>query len=117
MSGKREPKKSETIEIRLSHEAKSAFMRRCREDDVSASAAIRSLIDASTAGPRERPTARRIQWRTIGALAAGIALGAGAAAPALAHAELTSHAAFERLDRNHDKVLSYGEFRARGARD
>jgi Ca2+-binding EF-hand superfamily protein len=42
-----------------------------------------------------------------------VVLGAGAAAPALAHAEQTSHAAFDRLDRNHDGMLSYDEFRAR----
>lgn len=113
MSDKREPKKSETIEIRLSHDAKTAFMRRCRDDEVSASEAIRAMIDARIADRREVSGRRKVHWRTIAAIAAGVALGAGTAAPALAHASQTSHAAFERLDRNHDGVLSYDEFRTR----
>lgn len=113
MSNKRGPKKSETIEIRLSHGAKSAFMRRCREDEVSASEAIRTLIDASVGDHRAKPTRRRVYWHSIAAVAAGMALGAGVAAPALAHAEQTSHAAFDRLDRNHDGMLRFDEFRTR----
>lgn len=113
MAEMREPKKSESIEIRLSHQAKSAFMHRCREDGVTASEAIRGLIDARIANGREAPRGRRGQWRTLAAIAVGMALGAGAAAPALAHASQTSHAAFDRLDRNHDGVLSYDEFRTR----
>ena len=113
MPQKREPKKSETIEIRLSHEAKSAFMQRCREDAVTVSEAIRALIDARIADPREAPEGRKVHWRMVAAIAAGMAIGAGAAAPALAHASQASHAAFDRLDRNHDGVLSYDEFRAR----
>ena len=113
MSDKRDAKKSETIEIRLSHDAKSAFMRRCRADERSASEVIRSMIDAQIADRRQKPTALKTHWRSLVAIAAGMALGAGAGAPALAHASRTSHAAFDRLDRNRDGVLSYAEFRAR----
>lgn len=113
MLDKTKPKKSETIEIRLSHDTKSAFMGRCREDDVSASEAIRKMIDARIANSREFRRNRTLHWRTIVAVAAGMALGAGAAAPALAHRGQTSFAAFDRLDRNRDGALSYDEFRNR----
>jgi hypothetical protein len=52
-------------------------------------------------------------WRTFAAIAAGMALGMGAAAPSLAHATQTSRAVFDQLDRNHDGVLTYREFRSR----
>jgi hypothetical protein len=109
----REPKKSETIEIRLSHEAKSAFMDRCRADSVTASEAIRALIDARIADRPEAPEGRKLPWRLVAAIAAGMAIGAGATAPALAHANQARQAAFDRLDRNHDGVLSYEEYSAR----
>jgi len=109
----REPKKSETIEIRLSYEAKSAFARHCHEDGVSASEAIRTMIDDRMAARRDMPIARRAYRNTIAAIIAGMALGAGVAVPALAHGNQTGHAAFDQLDRNHDGVLSYSEFNAR----
>jgi antitoxin component of RelBE/YafQ-DinJ toxin-antitoxin module len=109
----RAPKKSETIEIRLSYEAKSAFARRCHEDGVSASEAIRTMIDGRIADRHDMPIARRAYRSTIAAIIAGMVLGAGVAVPALAHGKQTGHAAFDQLDRNHDGVLSYGEFSAR----
>lgn len=113
MTDRRAPKKSETIEIRLSYEAKSAFVRRCRDDGVSASEAIRTMIDGRMADRREGSAARRAHRRTIAAIIAGMVLGAGVAVPALAHGSQTSHAAFDQLDHNHDGVLSYDEFSGR----
>ena len=111
MTGKKS-KKSETIEIRLSHEAKTAFMERCRRDRRTASETLRLFIDGQLdAGPHVRR--RTPAWRMIIAGAIGAALGLGAAAPSFAHATDNSKAAFERLDRNHDGVLSYEEFRSR----
>jgi hypothetical protein len=106
------PKKSETIEIRLSHEAKMAFMERCRRDRRTASDAIRLFIDEQLDGSPgvRRP---RFSWRIAAAAAIGAAFGLGVAAPSFAHAAQSSRAAFERLDRNHDGVLSYAEFRSR----
>lgn len=112
MNDRRPPKKSESIEIRLSHEAKTAFMQRCNDEGITASEAIRSMIDDRKIG-RPQMTARTSLWRTGLAIAVGIALGAGAAAPALAHANQTSRATFDQLDRNHDGVISYDEFRIR----
>ena len=111
MPSARPPKKSEAIEVRLSHAAKAAFMEQCRRDNRTASDAIRLFIDAQIG---RRPMGRRLpHWRTLAAILAGMALGMGAAAPSLAHATQTSHAVFDQLDRNHDGVLTYQEFRSR----
>jgi hypothetical protein len=113
MASSRPAKKSETIEIRLSHEAKAAFMERCRLEGRTASEALRLFIDAQRDAP---PAVRRRllpSWRMLAAGMIGAALGVGAAAPSFANATQSSRAAFDRLDRNHDGVLSYGEFRSR----
>jgi hypothetical protein len=106
------PKKSETIAIRLSHEAKAAFMQRCRQERRTASEAVRLFIDGQLDA---RPHARRrtASWRVALAGMIGAALGLGAAAPSFAHATQNSKTAFEQLDRDHDGVLSYAEFRTR----
>lgn len=113
MPGSRAPKKSEAIEIRLSHEAKAAFMDHCRRERRTASEAIRLFIDEQLA---VRPAVRQRRvpsWRMAIAALMGAALGVGAAAPSFARATETSRAAFDRLDRNHDGVVSYSEFRSR----
>lgn len=113
MDRKRPLKKDETVEVRLSHAAKTAFMARCQTEGRTASEAIRRFIDAEL----NQTAARRsisAGWRQLAAAAlAGLALGA-VAAPALAqsHAAPPSRAAFERLDRNHDGVISFDEYRA-----
>ena len=106
-------KKSETIEIRLSHEAKTAFMERCRRERRTASETIRLFIDGRLDAPPGGRRQRLPSWRIVAAGVIGAALGLGAAAPSFAHAAGTSRAAFERLDRNHDGVVSYQEFRSR----
>jgi hypothetical protein len=110
----RAPKKSETLEIRLPHETKLAFMARCRDDGATASETLRRFIDGELTAPRRsRPAPRPALWQALCAAAAGLAIGA-VAAPSLAQ---TTHAdpraAFDRLDRNHDGVVSFEEFRAR----
>ena len=113
MAAIRPPKKSETIEVRLSHEAKAAFMERCRRDQLTASEAIRLFIDDQLA-PRPKPRQRRTAaWRVVAAGLAGALLGLGAAAPSFAWAAQNTRPAFDRLDHNHDGVVSYQEFRSR----
>jgi hypothetical protein len=107
------PKKSETIEIRLSHEAKTAFMEKCRREQQTASETVRRFIDAAIDPCAAMRPRRTSSWRIIAAGLFGAALGFGAAAPSLAHAAHDDRAAFDQLDRNHDGVLSYGEYRAR----
>jgi hypothetical protein len=111
MASIKPPKKSETIEVRLSHTAKSAFMERCRRERLTASEAIRLFIDDQL-DPRPAPRRRRaVSWRIVVAGVAGAVL--GAAAPSFAWAAQNSRPAFDRLDQNHDGVLSYQEFRSR----
>jgi len=109
----RPPKKSETIEVRLSHEAKAAFMERCRHEQLTASEAIRLFIDERLdrrASPRRT---RAASWRMLAAGIAGAILGLGAAAPSFAWAARNDRPAFDQLDHDHDGVLSYQEFRSR----
>jgi hypothetical protein len=113
MAVPRPPKKNGTIEIRLSDEAKAAFMERCRQDERTASEAIRAFIDDRLA-LRPRSRQRRLSyWRIAAAGIIGILLGVGVAGPSLARSAQGTRAAFDRLDRNHDGVLTYREFRSR----
>ncbi|RZJ28951.1 MAG: hypothetical protein EON85_07925 [Brevundimonas sp.] len=109
MTSPRSPKKSETIEVRVPHGAKSAFAARCRANGVTVSEAVRAFMEREIGdAPRGRPRL----WHAAAALAAGLALGA-VAAPSLAQTQAheDARAAFDRLDDNRDGVLSYDEFR------
>jgi hypothetical protein len=103
----RGPKNSETLEIRLPHALKQAFMARCRSEGRSASAALRAFIEQAVAEPRRRSP--RLRWVAVGL--AAVSLGA-IAAPSLARPSLTAQ--FARLDVDHDGRLSLAEFE-RGA--
>ena len=106
-------KKSETVEIRLPHATKTAFMARCRAEGRTASDAIRRFIDAELSQNSATRRAPRLGWRPLLAAAvAGLALGA-VAAPSLAQSSPPSRAAFDRMDRNHDGVVSFDEYRSR----
>ena len=113
MASIKPPKKSETIEIRLSHAAKAAFMERCRRERQTASEAIRLFIDDQSVQCPTPLRPRLAWWRVMLAGIAVAVLGLGAAAPSLAWAAQTTRPAFDQLDRNHDGVLSYQEFRSR----
>ena len=102
----RGPKKSETLEIRLPHAAKQAFMARCRDQGVSASEALRAFIDGEIATRTRSP---RLRWAAVGL--AAVALGA-VAAPSLARPSLPAR--FARLDADRDGKLDFAEFE-RGA--
>jgi hypothetical protein len=119
MSAPRKLKKSETLEIRIPFPTKQAFMARCQADGVSASEALRGFIDGQLAPAS--PVRRRAPRLLIGGLIAA-AVGAIAvpslAGPVVAAGlarDLVSRVAFERIDVNHDGVISYAEYRA--ARD
>ncbi len=60
---KREPKKTELIEFRISHEAKSAFLDHCRQDDRSASEVIRDLMRDHVVAPSKRDQQRK-EWKS-----------------------------------------------------
>ena len=110
MRNPRPPKKSESLEIRIPHDAKQAFMARCQRDGRSASEAVRSYIDREIA----RPVARRgrlVSGALIAAAVAAVALPSLARQPATGAAELLRRAAFAQLDANRDGVLTLNEYR------
>ena len=110
MTTARPPKKSETLEIRLPHAAKVAFMERCRSAGLTASEVVRGLIESEGDTPKPRRTAR--VWQALAVAVAGIVIGA-AAGPSIAQALPGSRAVFDQMDANHDGVVSFAEFKAR----
>jgi hypothetical protein len=108
----RPPKKSETLEIRLAHETKQAFMAQCQADGVSASEALRSFIESRIAPPVRRRGLLRRGWPALAGVAA-VVLASASALPSFAHPG--PRVEFDRLDANHDARLDFAEF-ARGAR-
>lgn len=115
MSAPRKLKKSESLEIRIPYPTKLAFMARCQADGVSASEAVRSFIDgriAPAASPRRR--APRLLIGGLIAAAVGAIAVPSLAGPAVAAGlarDLVAKVAFERIDANHDGVISYAEYR------
>ena len=110
MTAPKPPKKSETLEVRLPHQTKLAFMTRCHDDGRTASQAVRAFIDTEL-GHRQRARHTRL-WHALVAAATGLALGA-IAAPSLARTPPNDQAAFRQLDQNHDGALSLTEFQRR----
>jgi hypothetical protein len=111
-------KKSESIELRLPHETKQAFMARCRDRGVTASAELRGFIDAAVGGgrPARRP---RLGFALPMGVLIGAALEAAIASSAFAHADVANLSAaraavvrdaFDRIDANHDGVITRDEY-------
>lgn len=100
-------KKSESLEIRLPHPTKQAFMARCQAQGRSASEALRGFIEQDLAAPPPARDARRA-WRLAAGALVAAAVGA-AALPSLARPSLAAE--FERLDADGDQAVSVAEFR------
>ncbi len=125
MSATKPPKKSDTLEVRLPHETKRAFMARCRSEGRSASEIVRGFIDAYLAtsaapegphtleDPMTKPQAFdfRPTLATAGALLAAVSAVVLTATPGSAWPDL--RAAFGRLDADQDGRLTLDEFLAR----
>jgi len=119
---KREPKKTDFIEVRVATETKTAFMQACHEQGTSASGALRAFIHRyirsagraswkkelemlfTSSSPRRRAVAA-----AVGLLAAGTAV-VSLAGPASAAADPRLEAVFAWMDQNHDHRLSPQEF-------
>ena len=120
----RPPKKSESLEIRLPHATKAAFMQACRSRGVSASdvlrASIHGFLDPSDRAPtrqmKERPMIFAFLRRRValGAVATGTIAAAaiGLAGPARAAVDPRLAALFDWIDRDHDGRVSGPEFTA-----
>lgn len=108
MTAPRPPKKSETLEIRLSHTEKQTFMARCQAEGVTASEKVRGLMRA----PAARPSRSSRSWQAAAAAVAGLILGA-VVAPSIAQALPGSRAAFEKMDADNNGVVTLREFQAR----
>jgi hypothetical protein len=103
----RPPKKSESLEIRLPYETKTAFMDRCRQDGVTASQALRADIEARLS----RKPAAGWSGRVRAIAGAAVILGVGAGAlPSLAAA--VAGPSFSSLDRDRNGALAFREFAA-----
>ncbi len=116
----RPAKKSETLEVRVSHPLKTAFADDCRRRGVTVSNAIRDLMEARLARAGRRPWLDRSRIETMthvftrrpraaagSGLAALAALSLGLAAPSAAN---DGRAVFDGLDADHDGFVARAEF-------
>ena len=114
-------KKSETLEVRIPHETKQAFLNACREDGTTASEVVRdqvqSYLDAREQPPQQKkgtlvmqfsPNVRRYGPRVAAGSLAAFGLTALAVLPSAATPDFKAQ--FTRLDANGDGVLSVDEF-------
>lgn len=113
-------KKSETLEVRIPHETKQAFLNACREDGTTASEVVRdqvqSYLDAREQPPQQEkgklmqfsPNVRRYGPRVAAGSFAALGLTALAVLPSAAAPDFKAQ--FSRLDVNGDGVLSVDEF-------
>jgi hypothetical protein len=110
--GRRSPKKSETLEVRIPHEVKDALMRKAHAEGRSASEVVRKFIDSYlSAHPKEARSMLIGFWKPAAvAGAAAIAIVSTAISPAPSHAKPDLRSVFQTLDRNRDGNISLSEF-------
>jgi Ca2+-binding EF-hand superfamily protein len=126
MTESRPPKKSETLEVRLPHETKRAFLEACRKEGRTASEAVRGFIDgyiaraAASERLRDRPQPQRSLVMTLASRNGRRGLLAGAVgslaliglAVSPSAADIDFRAMFERIDTNADGQVTLAEFAA-----
>jgi Ca2+-binding EF-hand superfamily protein len=110
MTRKRTPKKSESLEVRLPHGVKRAFMARARSRGRTASSLVREFIDSYLAGADPGTENRRMLKRLAKPAIASTVLGSVIAlhlvAPTAASAEPDFKTVFDQLDADKDGKLS-----------
>ena len=109
---KRRSKKSETLEVRLEHEVKSALMRKAHGEGRSTSAVVRSFIASYLADkPKEARSMFMTLWKPAAALGtASMAVIWAAVSPAPLHAKPDIRTVFQAIDRNGNGAISSDEF-------
>ena len=113
MNRLRPPKKSETLEVRLPHAVKQAFMARARTQGRTASAVLREFVDSYLAGaspPEARPMIKRYLKPAAATTAAASALALYALTPSAVAAAPDLKSVFAELDRDRDGAISSAEF-------
>jgi Ca2+-binding EF-hand superfamily protein len=112
MNRPRPPKKTETLEVRLPHAVKQAFMARTRAQGRTASAVLREFVDSYLADAAEaRPMTVKRYLKPVAATAvAASALALYALTPSAVAAAPDLRAVFAQLDRDHDGAISAAEF-------
>jgi predicted transcriptional regulator len=112
MNGPREPKKSESFEVRLSHDAKRALMEKARTEGRSASEVIRTSIDTYLAVQRKEDRSMFVTlWKPAAAIgAATIAILWTALAPTAVQARPDLKAIFQTFDGDRNGAVTLDEF-------
>ncbi|MEP9357194.1 EF-hand domain-containing protein [Sphingomonas sp. KR3-1] len=105
----RAPKKSDTIEVRLPHAVKRAFMAQCQAEGRTASDVVRGFVEGRIAGAPPAPTPAPRLWLRL--VAAAAMIGAlGLAMPSVVTAAPDFRPGFAAVDRNHDGILTPDEY-------
>lgn len=105
-------KKSETLEVRLPHSQKRAFMDACEAEGTTASEEVRGFIERFLDERAVKPARSGmmiIRNNPFKAVAAALTLGAGGIAFGLGGASVAADPDFERLDRDRNGVLAASE--------
>lgn len=112
MNRPRPPKKSESLEVRLPHGVKRAFMERARSRGRTASAVLREFIDAYLAGSspsEDRNMFKRLAKPVAATAVIGTVIAAHGLMPTAASANPDFKSVFDKLDRDADGMLSEDE--------
>jgi Ca2+-binding EF-hand superfamily protein len=112
MNERRPQKKSESIEVRVSHEVKSAFMRKALAEGRSASDVVRGFIALYLADQTKEARSMIYRaWKPAAVLGgAALAILWSALAPSPVSAAPDLRAAFARFDRDGDRAITLAEF-------
>lgn len=110
----REPKKSETIEVRLPYDRKAAFMAHCQGTGRTASKVVRDWIDRELEPRAPSQTRSPMRRRALlsGSVALALAIGLSMATPSTRTRAAVPDVrpVFDQLDRNSDGILDSSEF-------
>lgn len=112
MTRSKPPKKTESLEVRLPHAVKRAFMAKARSQGRTASALVREFIDSYLAGTDPATEKRKMLKRlaTPAAVTSIVATAIALHMPTAASAAPDLKALFDQLDSDRDGRLSSEEF-------